>query len=121
MSHSSIDRAANDVQLQERVKAAVYRELYTDLECRSSIFGQAILTGGGFTSNAQLTAMYWAVAVATEPEYAAAVGGGNGSPGFDESVISDNTITTIVQETWPREQPIPMAQTAAAPTTPPAT
>jgi hypothetical protein len=118
MSHSSIDRAANDAQLQERVKAAVYKELYTDDECRTSIFGQALLNGSGFSPTGQLTSMYWAVAVATEAEYETAITGGNGSPGFDVTVIPDATITGVVQETWPREQPVPM--TPAAPPAPPA-
>ena len=113
MSHTTIGRAATDVQLQERVKAAVYKELYTDDECRTSIFGQAILQGGGGFASSQLTAMYWAVAVATEAEYQYALASGNGSPGFDESVISDIAITTVVADTWPREQPI-------VPTLPPA-
>jgi len=104
VSHSSIDRAANDVQLQERVKAATYKILYTDDECRSSIFGQTLLNSGSFGSS-QLTSMYWAVAVATEAEYENAVADGNGSPGFDATVISDDTISQVVQGSWPMEQP----------------
>lgn len=105
MSYSSIDLAANDPQLQVRVKAAVYKTLYTDDECRTSVFGQAILTGSGFGPGSQLTAMYWAVAVDTEQEYQYALANGNGSPGFDVSVISDEAITTVVTDTWPRAQP----------------
>jgi hypothetical protein len=93
----------------------VYKELYTDDECRTSIFGQALLNSGAFGPASQLTSMYWAVAVATETEYETAVADGNGSPGFDVTVIADTTITGVVQETWPREQPAPMAQAPSPP------
>jgi len=104
VSHTSIGQAAADTQLQERVRAAVYKVLYTDDECRTSIFGQSILNAG-YGSGGQLTSMYWAVAVDTETAYEAAIAAGNGSPGFDAAVISDETITTVVEAVWPREQP----------------
>jgi hypothetical protein len=113
VSHSTIDRAANDPQLQERVKAAVYKILYTDTDCRATSFGQAVLNGGVFGNSNQLLAMYWAVAVATEVEYNAAITQGNGSPGFDTTVISDQKISDIIQGVWPMAMP---PETAPNPT-----
>ena len=102
MSYSSVERAANDPQLQERVKAAVYKILYEDDECRSSIFGQNILNSSGGN---QLSAMNWAVAVATEAAYATAVQSGRGAPGHDVDVIPDSVIGDVLQLMWPMQQP----------------
>ena len=47
--------------------------------------------------------LYWAVAVDTEDAYAEALLGGNGSPGYDETVISDDDITTAITAHWPAD------------------
>ena len=98
MSGTSISRAANDAQLRERVDALTHKLLANDDTLRASDFGQRVL--GGYVMASPL---YWAVAVDTEDAYAEALLGGNGSPGYDETVISDDDITTSITAHWPAD------------------
>jgi hypothetical protein len=117
VSATSINRAANDVQLRARVDAVTHKEVIYDAELAATVFGQSLLTGYG-----QMSSLYWAVAVVTEADYEAAMLSGNGSPGYDENVITDDAIVSAVKSHWPPD-PVPPAlpgtQATSLPSTPP--
>lgn len=98
MSATSIDRAANDAQLRSRADALTHKLLNTDPELAATDFGKRM--AGGYVMASPL---YWSVAVDTEDAYAEALLGGNGSPGYDEAVISDDDITTSITAHWPAD------------------
>ena len=98
MSGTTIARAANDTQLRDRIDALTHKLLANDGTLAATDYGQKVLNGYVMTSP-----LYWAVAVDTEDAYAEALLGGNGSPGYDETVISDDDITTAITAHWPAD------------------
>jgi len=113
MSLSSIARAAVDEQLIVRVQAAAHQVIMTDTDKASTVLGKALLTpsGPGFTN--PVSSLMWPVAVDTAAAYEYALLGGNGSPGFDVSVITDAAIITSVNDNWPMEYPPSMVMPPA--------
>lgn len=101
MSQTTINRAANDIDLQVRVQAAAYAEAFGE-GMEDNQFADQIRRGYG-----NLTGLYFAVAVATESAYEGGILNGRGAPGHDRDVITDEAITTAVKENWP-ENPKPI-------------
>lgn len=101
MSASSINRAANDVQLQSRIIALVNKEVLVDAALADTDFGKKVL--GGY---AIFTSLYWAVAVETEAAYETALLNQRGSPGFDPDIITDAAIRATIVARWPANTPL---------------
>lgn len=99
MSASSINRAANDPQLQARIQALANKEVLFDQALAETTFGRAIRSSG----YPQWPALYWPVAVDTEASYETALLAGRGAPGFDVDVITDAAITSAIVTHWPPE------------------
>lgn len=96
MSQTTINQAANDVDLQKRVQSAVYAEAFNNPNLADNTFADQVRRG---FSN--LTSMYFAVAVSTELQYESGILTGRGSPGHDRDVITDLDILAAVQANWP--------------------
>jgi hypothetical protein len=101
MSASSIYRAANDEQLIHRVTATAYQVVLEDDDKANTVLGQDLLNNPYATT----TVLMFPVAVDTEDAYAYALLNGNGSPGYDESVITDDALKTSVTTHWPMARP----------------
>jgi hypothetical protein len=100
VSASSISRAFNDPQLRARIDALAQKEVLYNAELAASWFGQKLLSG-----MAVMTSCYWATAITNETQYEEAIFNGNGSPGYDESVITDDAILSSIKSYWPSEPP----------------
>ena len=96
MSQSTVARAANDVDLQQRVTAAVYSEAIANVDLKDTQFASIVKQGF-----ANMTGMYWAVADAVDAQYETGVQLGRGSPGYDPDVVTDGAITSAVVANWP--------------------
>lgn len=103
MSQTTIHLAANDPELQARIQACVNAEAIGNPEVEDSAFTKEVLRG-----YANLTPMYWAVAVETEAAYAGGILNGRGSPGHDQDVVTDEQILSAVKIHWPTEPVPPM-------------
>lgn len=114
MSANSINRAANDPQLQARIVAGANKEILFNAELFDSWFGQQIRRG-----MAMWLPLYWAVAVETEAAYEAALLAQRGAPGFDNDVITDAALVSAITANWPVE--IPLTPPVLTPTAMPAT
>lgn len=104
MTMTTINRAANDVQLQARVLAAAHKAMAADEDLVDTNYGRQLQQG---VSN--VMPLMWKVAVDRESEYAGAVTAGKGSPGHDPDIITDAMITTAVIAGWPPDVPGPGA------------
>jgi hypothetical protein len=98
MSASSINRAANDPQLQARIVAETNKELIFNEPLQETWFGK--LVRSGYPNYGPL---YWSVAVETEAAYETAVNSGRGAPGYDQDVITDAAITAAITANWPQD------------------
>lgn len=96
MSASSINRAANDPQLQARIVALANKEILFNEDLANTDFGLRIRQG-----IAQFVPLYWPVAVDTEAAYETALNIGRGAPGYDQDVIPDSAITSALVAHWP--------------------
>ena len=101
MSQSTVARAANDTDLQQRVQAAVYSEAIGNPTLAVTDFARQVKQG-----YANMIGMYWAVADAVDAEYETGINNGRGSPGYDDDVVSDGAITSAVVANWPPDPPI---------------
>lgn len=99
MSFTTINRAFNDPQLRARVDAAVNKEAVANEDLAESTYAKQLRGDNGFV----LPAFYWRVAVATEADYAYAIGAGKGAPGHDADIVTDAAITSAVVAAWPPE------------------
>lgn len=104
MSYSSLNRAASDVALANRVTAAAQKEAHNNPSFGGTDFGRALVEN---RANAASVLM-WPVAIATEAEYEFALSSGNPDPGGDPAVITDAEILSAVQANWPPD-PFPPA------------
>ena len=105
MTMSSISRAANDPQLQDRVLAAAQREIIFNAELAATMYGRQLTAGVN-----SVTPLMYPVAVDTEAAYETAINSGRGAPGYDLDIITDAAITSAVVAHWPYaegEGPIP--------------
>ena len=98
MSANSINRAANDPQLQARIVASANKEILFNDELFESWFGQRIRAG-----MATWSPLYWSVAVETEAAYESALLDMRGAPGFDVDIITDAALTSAIVANWPTE------------------
>jgi hypothetical protein len=117
VSASSINRAANDPQLQARVLALAQKELVYNTELQNTVYGKQLRQG---LSN--VMALMWPLAANQETQYAVALEAGRGAPGHDTDIISDDAILSAVISFWPPDpEPItaPAAQVAPALVIPP--
>jgi hypothetical protein len=133
MSFATINQAANDQQLRARVDAAAQKVARTDPTYGDTAYGKQLIsgtgTGGAMPAGVTLlpSPLMWGVAVDTEALYEAALLDGNGSPGHDAAVISDEVITQAVQNHWPPDPEgstlntsmMPLASAVPQPTPPP--
>jgi hypothetical protein len=101
MSFNIQAQAANDPDLQSRVRAAVYAEATNNPALSDTIFAATVLGG-----NANLTTMFWQVASAVQAAYEAGIASGRGSPGHDQDVVTDGAITSAVVVNWPPDPPV---------------
>lgn len=101
MSASSIDQAANDPQLRQRVQAMIYKIMSLDDAKAESDYGKRVRQG-----TVTLTPAFFAVAVETEAAYASAIAAGRGAPGHDSDVITDAQIESALNANWPADQPV---------------
>jgi hypothetical protein len=100
VSYETIAKAFVDADLIARVRAAVAKEAFANDTIRHTITGQQVVVGGPDTV---LTKFLWPVCIATETEYAYALGQGNPAPGNDPGVVSDGAIGAAVQVNWPTD------------------
>ena len=99
MSLTTINQAANDQALLDRIEAAVWQEVIGNDAFGDSSFGRMVRGGGG--SGPIRSTFAYPVAVDYADEYAFAVDSGNPNPGGDVGVITDANISTSVQVHWP--------------------
>lgn len=100
MTLASITTAAKDDQLRRRVEACAHNEAISNPNVEDTQFAQALRTG-----YANIDPLMWAVAVATEAAYYAALQNGRGAPGHDTDIITDGDILSAVQANWPPDVP----------------
>jgi len=100
MSQTSINQAANDVDLQIRVQSAAYAEAFNNPDLEHNQFADQIRRG-----YANLTGLYYAVAVSTEAAYETGLLNGRGAPGHDADIITDADIVAAIQMHWPQDPP----------------
>lgn len=96
MSASSINRAANDAQLQARVIAMAQREIIFNADLAATTFGRQLAAG-----MIQAQPLMWPVAVDNEAAYESAELAGRGAPGHDVDIITDANITASLVTHWP--------------------
>ena len=96
MSFASMQRAAQDGDLMNRVTAAAQKEILYNEDLAATLFGQELRRGYG-----NVSPLMWPVAVDTEAPYEAALLAGRGAPGHDSDVITDAQITSAVIAHWP--------------------
>jgi len=101
MSLSSINQAAHDRALQDRIEAATWKEAIANPTFGDTDFGQNVLN----SSAAILQTFSYPVAVDYEAEYDSALAGGNPDPGGDPTVITDANISAAIQAHWPDGTP----------------
>ncbi len=112
MSASSINRAANDPQLQARVLALSQKELMYNTNLRNTVYGKQLLQG----FNPNVMALMWPLAANQETQYEAALQAGRGAPGHDSDIITDDAILSAVISFWPPDpEPVVMATTVPTP------
>jgi hypothetical protein len=112
VSASSINRAANDPQLQARVLALSQKELMYNNNLRNTVYGKQLLQG----FNPNVMALMWPLAANQETQYENALKAGRGAPGFDTDIITDDAILSAVISFWPPDPEPPTAPgTQAAP------
>lgn len=104
MSLSSINRAANDQQLIDRVVSAAHKVASTDEDKANTILGQSLINGTAMGMNPVAPLMY-PVAMDTELSYESALLNLRGAPGFDKDIITDAALTTSVIAHWPMTRP----------------
>lgn len=100
MSASSIARAAQDMQLLDRVNAIAQKEARANSQFGDTEFGRNLMSG-----MTDARPLMWAVAVDTEAAYETALVNGRGAPGHDIDIITDDQITAAVQAHWPADPP----------------
>lgn len=93
---STVAKAANDPDLQQRVMASVYSEAIANPDLKDTQFATQVR--GGY---APMTGFYWAVADAVEVAYETGMNNGRGAPGHDRDVVDDAAITSAVVANWP--------------------
>lgn len=99
MSHATVNRAANDMELRQRVDASVWKEVFGSKT--DTVFAGQVRRG-----LFDFTPFYWRVAGDSEAAYEAALVAGRGSPGHDPDVITDGAITAAVNAAWPEDDPL---------------
>jgi hypothetical protein len=104
MSYTTIAKAFVDASLIGRVRAAVAREAFGNATLGDTVTGRAIIANG---PDMVLQKFLWPVAIATEADYAYAVGNSNPDPGGDEGVVTDAAIASAVQANWPEDESLP--------------
>jgi hypothetical protein len=98
MSYATINRATNDMALNNRTIAAVVQEAFENPNVHDTAYAELVRN-----NTAEGVRMVWPVCIATEDEYASALASGNPDPGGDESVISDGMILSAIQAQWPAD------------------
>jgi len=98
MSASTIYRAANDLDLQQRVTALAHKEVQANDALANTQYGRGLLNG---VQN--IMPLMWPVAVDYEEPYESAVLSGRGAPGHDTDVITDANISAAIVAGWPSD------------------
>ena len=111
MSASSISRAANDPQLQARVRAIAQKEIVQNTALAETNYGRELRS----SPVPNIMPLMWPVATNNEKEYEKALKDGRGAPGHDEDIISDSSILSTVVEFWPADPVMPVLLTAPSP------
>lgn len=96
MSAATINRAANDPELQARVLALAHKEMLFNEALADTDFGRQL--AAGFVN---IMPLMWPIAVDTEAAYEAALQAGRGSPGHDSDIITDGALTSAITTHWP--------------------
>jgi hypothetical protein len=96
VSASSINRAANDPQLQARVLAIAQKEMVYNAALAESQFGQSLRRGTGI-----IMPLMWPIAADQEEQYETALAAGRGAPGHDTDIITDQALLSGVISFWP--------------------
>lgn len=100
MSFNSVQRAAADTDLQQRIIACANQQAHADPDLAKTIFGQSILNG-----YANYNSLYWGVANSVDQQYESGILAGRGSPGYDQDVVTDGAILAAVVFNWPPDPP----------------
>lgn len=108
MTASSINQAANDKQLQDRVLAISQKELVYNQDLRATTYGKQMLQG----QYINIMPLMWPLAADQEEQYYAALVAGRGAPGHDTDIITDEAILSAVISFWPQDPPAPEAPPA---------
>jgi hypothetical protein len=96
VSASSINRAANDPQLQARVLAIAQKEMVYNAELAATQFGESLRRGTGL-----IMPLMWPIAADQEEQYETALMAGRGAPGHDTDIITDQALLSGVISFWP--------------------
>jgi hypothetical protein len=102
MSAASINRAATDQELRDRVLAMAHKELLFDENKADSTYGKNLSAG-----TVDVTPLMYPIAVDTEAAYEAALQAGRGAPGHDSDIITDAALTSAIGAHWPYDPPPP--------------
>ena len=98
MSYLSINHCVNNVDLQQRVTAAVMKEALANEELGGTPYGRNIKIN---PPTGAVWFFMWPVAIANEDDYAYAFETNNVNAGKDPGVISDAEIQAAIQVNWP--------------------
>lgn len=96
MTAASINRAANDPDLQARTLALAHKEVLYNEALADTAFGRSLITG-----MPNVNPLVWAVAVNSEAAYETALVAGRGAPGHDQDIITDGAISAAIVANWP--------------------
>jgi hypothetical protein len=96
VSASSINRAANDPQLQARVLAMAQKEMVYNTELADTQYGQGLRRGTGV-----IMPLMWPIAANQEVQYETALMAGRGAPGHDVDIITDEALLSAIISFWP--------------------
>lgn len=99
MSHTTIYASTCDMELVNRIRAALGQEAYNNEALSQTPTGQAIIAAGH--PDVMLAHFVWPICIDNRLAYAYAIESGNPSPGGDRTVITDEALTSGVQAHWP--------------------
>lgn len=105
MSYTTITASTNDVELRDRIRAAIGKESWANEAYGATGTGSLVRDAG---PDSVLGDFMWPCCIDFEEAYAYAVDAGNEHPGGDPGVIPDAAIQSAVQVHWP-DPPAPAA------------
>lgn len=97
MSHQTVHQATMDSALQNRISAAVQKEVYNNVSLKDTEVAKQFRQVPLHAVNVFI----YPVAIDYETEYEYAVESDNPNPGGDPTVITDGNLTAAIVTHWP--------------------